>query len=140
MLPCQIFYSMNLQELSLVEQVESRGFKLGAEVVFDNPNKIKCTIKDIDVNVLLDKKLIGILGEKSDVVVEKSNEFRIPLGILLKPEGTILEDAKMLFNLFTDKEAELYLIGKVTIKFMGITVPVSISYEKAFKLSELKKK
>ncbi len=121
------------------ERMEARGFKLGAEAVFDNPNKVKCTIKDIEINVILDKKLIGILGEKTDVEVIKGNEFRIPLGIQIKPEGTILDDIKTLWGIFADKESELFFVGKVKLKIFGITVPIPIKYQRKFKLSELKK-
>ena len=122
------------------EKLESKGFKLGAEVVFDNPNKVKCTIKDIEVNVVLDKKLIGILGEKSDVEVIKGNEFRIPLGIMIKPDGTILDGIKTLWGIFVDKESELSFIGKIKVKIFGLIVPIPIKYQRQFKLSELKKK
>ncbi len=122
------------------ENLENRGFKLGAEAVFDNPNKVKCTIKDIEVNVILDKKLIGILGEKTDVEVIKGNEFRIPLGIMIKPEGTILDGIKALWGIFVDKESELSFIGKIKVKILGFTVPIPIKYQRRFKLSELKKK
>jgi len=121
------------------ENLENRGFKLGAEAVFDNPNKVKCTIKDIDINVVLDKKLIGILGEKSDVEVIKGNEFRIPLGIQIKPEGTMFEGIKTLWNIFSDKESELSFIGQVKIKVLGLTFPIPVKYQRKFKLSELKK-
>lgn len=121
------------------ERIGSTGLKMGAEIVFDNPNKVKCTIKDIDVNVLLDQKLVGVLGEKADVTMEKSSELRIPLGIQIKPEGTILDNLKTILNIFSDKEAELYLTGKISIKFLGITVPVPVKYKRQIKLSELKK-
>jgi hypothetical protein len=122
------------------ERIDNKGFKLGAEAVFTNPNKIKCTIKDIEVNVVLDKKLIGVLGEKTDVPVVQASEFRIPLGIQIKPEGTILDDIKTLWSLFTDKESELYFVGKVKVQIMGINVAIPIKYQRKFKLSEFRKK
>lgn len=122
------------------ERIDSRGFKLGAEAVFNNPNKVKCTIKDIEVNVVLDKKLIGVLGEKTDVEVIKASEFRIPLGIKIKPEGTILNDIKTLWDIFADKESELFFVGKVKVKIFGMTIGIPIKYERKFKLSEFKKK
>lgn len=121
------------------ERIGPTGIKIGAEIVFDNPNKVKCTIKDIDVNVLLDEKLVGVLGEKSDIAIGKSAELRIPLGVQIKPEGTILDNLKTIFNIFSDKEAELFLTGKITIKFLGITVPIPVRYKKQIKLSDLKK-
>lgn len=121
------------------ERLEGKGFKLGAEAVFDNPNKIKCTIKDIEVNVVLDKKLIGILGEKSDVEVIQGNEFRIPLGIQIKPEGTIFDDIKTLWGIFVDKESDLYFIGKIKVKAFGLNFSIPIKYQRKFKLSELRK-
>lgn len=122
------------------ERIDNKGFKLGAEAVFTNPNKLKCTIKDIEVNVVLDKKLIGVLGEKTDVPVVQASEFRIPLGIQIKPEGTILDDIKTIWNILSDKESELYFVGKVKIRVMGINVAIPIKYQRRFKLSELSKK
>lgn len=122
------------------ERIDNRGFKLGAEAVFENKNKIKCTIRDIEVNVVLDKKLIGVLGEKTDVEVAKTSEFRIPLGIQIKPEGTLLDDIKTVWNILSDKESEIYFVGKVKMRFMGINFAVPIKYQRKFKLSELRKK
>ncbi|HLP21129.1 MAG TPA: hypothetical protein VK174_12540 [Chitinophagales bacterium] len=122
------------------ERLQANGFKLGAEAVFNNPNKIKCTIKDIQVDVVLDKKLIGVLGEKTDVDVIQASEFRIPLGIKIKPEGTILDDIKTLWGIFADKESDLYFIGKVKIKVMGIPISIPIKYSRKFKLSEFRGK
>lgn len=122
------------------ERIDNKGFKLGAEAVFTNPNKLKCTIKDIEVNVVLDKKLIGVLGEKTDVPVVQASEFRIPLGIQIKPEGTILDDIKTIWNILSDKESELYFVGKVKVQVMGINVAIPIKYQRRFKLSELSKK
>jgi LEA14-like dessication related protein len=122
------------------ERIDTRGFKLGAEAVFENPNKVKCTIKDIEINVVLDKKLIGVLGEKTDVQVIKASEFRVPLGIKINPDGTILDDIKTLWNIFADKESDLYFVGKIKVKILGITVPIPIKYQRKFKLSEFRKK
>ncbi|HLP53089.1 MAG TPA: hypothetical protein VK154_19510 [Chitinophagales bacterium] len=121
------------------ERLQANGFKLGAEAVFNNPNKIKCTIKDIEINVVLDDKLIGVLGEKTDVEVIKASEFRIPLGIKIKPDGTILNDIKTLWGIFADKESDLYFVGKVKIRVMGINIGIPIKYKRKFKLSEFRK-
>ena len=50
------------------ETIGAKGLKLGADITFQNPNPIKCRILDIDINLVLDEKLIGMVGEKSDVV------------------------------------------------------------------------
>ena len=112
---------------------------MGCEAVFHNPNKVKATIKDIEINVILDKKLIGILGEKTDVEVIDASEFRIPMGIQIKPDGTILDDVKTLWGIFVDKESELFFVGKVKMRMLGINFSIPIKYQRKFKLSEFRK-
>lgn len=121
------------------EKIGNSGIKMGAEIVFENPNKIKCTIKDIDINIILDNKQIGTLGEKSDVKMAKQSEFRIPLGIMVNPQGTTLDNLNTIIKLISNKESDLSLNGKVAVKFLGITVPIPVKYNTKFKLSDIKK-
>lgn len=120
------------------ERVGNQGLKLGAEAVFYNPNGLKCTVKDIAVDVVVNNKLVGILGEKADVVVDKKSDFRIPLGISINPEGSILNDIKTIFGILTNKQVELALVGKIKVKVLGITFPVPIKHKQQFNLGSVK--
>ncbi len=90
------------------------------------------------MSVVLDDKLIGLLGEKADVVIKKKSDFTVPLGVLIKPEGTMLEDIKTFYKILTDRPAQLYLVGSIQVKMLGITFNVPIKYRQILKRSDFK--
>lgn len=120
------------------EKIGAKGLKLGADVTFNNPNRMKCRITDIDVNLVLDDKLIGTLGEKSDVIVNKQKDFKIPVGILIKPEGTILEDLETCYKIIANKESELYFVGNIQVRVMGFKFTVPVKYRQKVKRSDFR--
>jgi len=120
------------------ESIGTKGLKLGAQAQFHNGNPLKCKVVDIDMNVLVDEKLIGVLGEKTDVVIKKKSDFTVPLGVLIKPEGTILDDFKTLYKILTDRPTMLYLVGDVKVKMMGLKFTVPIKYRQELKRSDFK--
>ena len=120
------------------ERLGTKGLKLGANVVFNNPNRVRCKVSDVAVDVIVNKKLIGTLGEKTDIIVARKSDFNVPIGILVKPDGTLLDDIKLLFGIITNKEADLFLVGKIKIKVLGITFPVDIKYQQKINLGQVK--
>ncbi len=90
------------------------------------------------MNVVLDEKLIGVLGQKADVVIKKKSDFTVPLGVLIKPEGTVLEDIKTFYKILTDRPAQLYLVGQIKVKMMGIKFTVPVKYRQILKRSDFK--
>lgn len=120
------------------ERIDMKGLKLGADAEFHNPNQIKCKVIDVQMNVILDDKLIGILGQKADVVIKKKSDFTIPLGVLIKPEGTALENLKTFYKILTDRPAELYLVGNIRVKMLGIKFTVPVKYRQILKRSDFK--
>lgn len=120
------------------EHLSLSGLKLGADAQFNNPNRIKCKVVDVQMNVVLDDKLIGILGQKADVVIQKKSDFTIPLGVLIKPEGTILEDIKTFYKILTDRPAQLYLVGFIRVKVLGVKFNIPVKYRQILKRSDFK--
>lgn len=122
-----------------LERVGLTGLKFGAEATFHNPNRIKCRIKDIALDITLDNKQVGTVGEKCDIEVKRKSDFVIPLGVTLNPQGTIFENLTTLLEIFRDKESTLSLKGNVQVKVFGINFPIPVQYVQKVKLSQLKK-
>jgi hypothetical protein len=120
------------------ESIGLKGLKLGAEAQFNNSNPLKCKVVDVDMNVLVDERLIGVLGEKTDVIIKKKSDFTVPLGVLIKPEGTILEDFKTFYKILTDRPTELYLVGTIRVKLMNLYFNVPVKYRQILKRSDFK--
>ncbi len=121
------------------ERAGDIGIKLGADVVFHNPNFVRCRVKDIAIDVLLDKKILGTLGEKSDILIKPKSDFSVPLGISLKPDGTLLDNIKSLWGIVTNKEADVSLIGNVKIKVLCTTHKIPVNFQQRISLGSLKK-
>lgn len=121
-----------------LERINTTGIKLGADAVFNNPNPLKFKIKDIALDVMLDNKLVGTLGEKTDILIARKSDFTIPLGITLKPEGSLFENLKNLLGFVKDKETDMALIGKIQVKWFLFKKTIPIQYKQKIKLSQVK--
>jgi hypothetical protein len=118
------------------ERVNTKGLKLGFDAVFTNPSGIKFRITDVNLNVVVDDKLIGVLGEKSDVPVAKKTDFTVPVGITIKPEGTVLDDIKTMYGVFTNKQFELFIVGEVHFKALGLKLKAPVKYKQTMRRAD----
>ena len=118
------------------EKLEMKGLKLEAEAVFHNPNHLKFKMTDIDLNVVLDSMLIGTLGEKTDIKVNKQSDFSVFLAFKIKPEGTILQDLKTLYGIIANKQSELYIVGNIRVNALLFKFTVSVKYRQKIKRSD----
>lgn len=123
-----------------LERVGTSGFRFAADVKFYNPNRIRCRVQDIAMDVLLDNKQVGTIGEKTDVVVRRKSDFVIPIGVTLKPSAALLNNLTTLFDILRDKEIALTLKGNVKVKALGLTLPIPVQYQQKVKLSQLQLK
>lgn len=121
------------------ERVGSIGIKLGADAVFHNPNFVRCKVSDIAVDVIIDKQLVGVLGEKKDIVIKPKSDFSVPLGISIKPDGTLLDNIKNFLGVITNKEADLFFVGSVKVKVLCMTHTIPVKFQQHINLGALKK-
>lgn len=120
------------------KKIDNNGFSLSANAIFYNPNNLKFKIDNIAMNVHLNEKKLGAINEGSSVQIQKKSEFTIPLNIVLRPEMSVLDGMKEIFNLFTNKEATIRLDGNVLVKAFGIKVPIPINEQQKVNLKNLK--
>lgn len=121
------------------ERIDGNGIKMGCDVKFHNPNRLRFKVTNIEINVIMDDKLIGTLGEKDDIIIDRLKDFSIPVGLKLKPDGTIFDNIKKIIDIFRDKEADLFVVGELKVKtlcFLKFKIP--IKYQKKIKLSEVR--
>ena len=119
------------------DKLGGTGIKLGADLVFNNPNRIKVKVTDIAADVMVDKKLVGIIGEKSDIVIKQRSDFSVPLGITIKPEG-LLDNLKTLMGFLTDKEMEMAIVGNIKLKWLFVKREIPIRFQTKIKASQLR--
>lgn len=121
------------------ERVDGNGIKMGCDVIFHNPSRLRFKVTDIEINVIMDDKLIGTLGEKDDILIDRQKDFAIPVGIKLKPDGTIFDNVKKIIDIFRDKQADLFVVGELKVKTLCfIKFKIPIKYQKKIKLSDVR--
>jgi LEA14-like dessication related protein len=123
---------------SQLEGVGLSGIRFKAQVAFYNPNRMKCKIRDVAMNIMLDDKQVATIGDSSEIIIGKKTDFMIPVAVTINPQGTIFENIMTIVDFFGDKESTLTLQGNVKIKVLGITFPVPIKYQQKIKIRELK--
>lgn len=116
----------------------TNGLNLRADAVFYNPNRMRCRISDMAVDVLVDKKVVGRLGEKGAIVVKGKKDFRVPVAITIAPEGGILGNLQNLLGLLSAKETEISLAGKVQFKTLFYKRVIPINYSQRISLRDFK--
>ncbi|MCW5909297.1 MAG: LEA type 2 family protein [Chitinophagales bacterium] len=122
------------------ERAGTTGFRFAADVKFYNPNGIRCRVQDIAMDVLLDEKQVGTIGQKTDVLVKRKSDFVIPVGVSINPSAGLLNNLTALFDILRDKEIALTLKGNVKVKALGLTFPIPVQYQQKVKLSQLQLK
>ena len=115
-----------------------KGISIGADVVIHNPNLVSCKVSDLAVDVMLDKKKVGTLGKKGAVVIKPLSDFAIPVGLSIQPEGTIWDNIKSVIDMFTQKQAELSMLGKIKVKVFCKTYPIDIKFQQKISSGALK--
>ncbi len=120
------------------DKMNGSSVKVGADLVFYNPNPIRIKITDIAADVTIDKRQMGTIGEKSDIIIKRKSDFRVPLGLTIKPDGSLLDNLKTVFGFITDKEIELAIRGKIKLKWLFIKREVPVNYMTKVKASQLK--
>lgn len=126
-------------ENSKSETSSTGNIQLSAEVVFHNPNFMRCKVSNMAVDVLINKKTVTTLGDKGKMVIKPKLDFRIPVRIAIGTEGGILENIKSLLGLFSAKEVELALEGKMLIQSFCFKKTIPIHYTQKINLNSLKK-
>ncbi|MCS6935330.1 MAG: LEA type 2 family protein [Chitinophagales bacterium] len=126
----------NLQSVK-IERLGGAGFKAGGEAVFYNPNRFRVKITDLNIDVNMDNRTIGSIGEKDDVIIRPRSEFVVPFGFTFNPEGGLLDNLKSAMNIVTGKGATLSLNGNIRFKWLAFSKQVPIKYQQQFKLSDI---
>lgn len=126
-------------ENSKTETSATGNIQMSAEVVFSNPNFMRCKVSNMAVDVLVNKKTVTTLGDKETMVIKPKTDFRIPVRIAIGTQGGILDNIQSLLGLFSATEVELGLEGKMLIKSFCFKKTIPINYAQKINLSGFKK-
>jgi len=107
---------------------------LKGDAIFFNPNKIKATLKEIKVEVLVDGKKAALVDQQMELLVQGNSDFTVPIEAKLDIKEFGLIDAVIGF--FGGKSYQIQMIGYLRVKARGVTIKVPVKYNQEVKLNK----
>ena len=130
-LGCKPIEPVNFVEIQNVKIKSSTGNKLNisAEIVLDNPNKVKIIIENIDVDIYAENIiLVNINEEESRELIESSETtIQITGDVNLKNLEEFLNKKGLAIILGGD-DVSLKFVGSIKAKAYGIKDQIDINY------------
>ncbi len=119
-------------------RVDKEGFKVYGQVIMYNPNRMHCKLNDMLMNVELNQKHVGTIGQVEPVKIMPRREFAVPLDLLIKPEMSFMDGLTSIYKIVTKKEVNLTLNGVVVVEAYGVKVSIPIKHDEKVDLTKLK--
>jgi hypothetical protein len=107
---------------------------LKGDAIFFNPNKLKATLKEIKVEVLVDGKKAALVDQQMELLVRGNSDFTVPLEAKLDVKEFGLIDAVIGF--FGGKSYQIEMTGYLRVKARGVMIKVPVKYSQEVKLSK----
>jgi len=105
---------------------------LKGEAIFNNPNKIKMTLKEINIEVFMDGKKAAHSDQKMDTKVPAKSDFSVPLEVKVNLQEIGLLNT--LFGFLSGKSHEVRFVGFVRVKVHGVLVKIPVDHKSDLKL------
>ncbi|MBS1772422.1 MAG: LEA type 2 family protein [Bacteroidetes bacterium] len=104
--------------------------EIGMDVEFYNPNNYPMTLKDANIDLYIENKLVGHVTMENKYTVPAADTFLLPVKLHADLKGIISNALQVMAN----KEMNIKLQGSVKAG-RGILVPIRINYEGKKKLN-----
>lgn len=114
--------------------VKNWGFSestVGFELQYFNPNNFSVTVKKVDADVFMNNQFVGKYHLDTTILVAKKADFNLVSSMQVDMRNLLKNSVTVLLN----KEVTLKVVGKTTVKTLGITANVPVNYETVQKFS-----
>lgn len=115
-----------------VSKVENTTAHLNADAWFHNPNDVRMTLRQIDVEVMLEGEKIGDIDQSTKIKIPAASDFKVPLDATVN-----IGQAGMLNNLMGilgGKEMKVRYEGHVKVTMHGLPMRIPVDYEDDIKI------
>ena len=121
-----------------IERLDRDGFKVNGDIVLYNPNKMKVKLKDVLINIELNGKHVATAGQKVPVPIKGLSEFAVPLNLIIKPDMSLTEGLKNIFNIIMTKEMDVTVKGVIVVSAYGIKVSIPIQQNEKVDITKIR--
>ncbi len=115
------------------QHTKKNGNTVIANITLFNPNGVKFTIQDIDIDVYIGETYLGKMEAPDTLIVDKKSEFTTDFSIHLKKKNLLLAGASFLGYLGKGK-MEINLKGNMHVKYLYFNKDIHIEHSELVKL------
>lgn len=120
---------------NIVVELESLSTaNLHADAVLHNPNKNSITIREADIDILMDNKTIAVLEKEYNIKAKGNEDFVIPLDVKIKLKDLNLNAIGSALGLIGNDGQEIQYLGKIKVKAYGMSFSVKVDYKENINL------
>jgi hypothetical protein len=136
---CKI-YAPTLKSLDKVsiQRSGSTGFVAGTEAVIHNPNRVRISVKSMNLIASINGKPLATIGKTTPMLIKRNSDFSIPLSIEVVSLESVFGDFNSLLGLFS-KEVVLQLKGTIKLRaFLFLKRNYAVEYKQKVTLPQFK--
>jgi len=117
-----------INDIELETQNDGKTILKGV-AVFYNPNKMKLTLLDGEIEVTIDGNYISTIQEEYDMELDPESDFSVPLELPVSPNKMKSSLISSALGILTGKKLKIGYKGDIRLKAYGIPVKVPIDDE-----------
>lgn len=108
---------------------ENGAMTLRTEVLMYNPNKIRVRLQSVNMDVFLNDKQLGTIGEEPDLLIKRKSDFAIPISLSVKTGDNLLNQIGTFLGLLQSKEFRLKATGNIKARWLCFKFQRPILFE-----------
>ncbi len=112
---------------------KEQGSTILTNITLYNPNNVKLTIQDVDIDVYIGDVFLGKLEASETIIVNKKGNFSSEFSINIKKKNILLAGASFL-GFLGKGSVELSLKGSLHVKYMFFNKNIKIKHSEKVKL------
>ncbi|MDH4057471.1 MAG: LEA type 2 family protein, partial [Cyclobacteriaceae bacterium] len=105
---------------------------LRANAILYNPNKIRMTVKKIDMEVFVDGKKAALIDQELKIKVPPNAEFTVPLEVKLNLKELGFMDT--VFALIGGKKIQIQYKGTIKLQYGGVPFTVPVNHKEEIRI------
>ncbi len=115
-------------------RVEDGMMNLSAEAWFYNPNDLAGKLKSIDIELMLNNKILAKVSHHDNIKIAKQASFSVPFTARFATEAIRENFVSSIFTLLTGNKLQLHFVGEIQVGTWGFTQTVPVDYYAEVKL------
>lgn len=112
-----------------ITSVSSSNVEVYSEAVIYNPLKLKAQIKEMQIDVFVDKKKLGTITDFENVIIKKQQTTNIPLHLRAKTGNVFKNIFYQGSKILTGKLISIEYKGYIKLKAIGGMAPITIKVD-----------